>query len=281
MTNKSTSQNFFTTKTTIIILLIALVSVGAYALIDKKESKTESNSEEKVELKSSGLDLEKEVKNIGDVEDVIAKWVETNPEAIIKSVVKMQQEAAQQQQQGAQENISSRKNDILKDKTDPVYAPKGYDVSIVEFFDYNCGYCKRAQETVEKLIKEDKKVRVIFKELPILGQSSVELSKVALAVNILDSSKYVEFHDALMKGSAKTKDGAIKIAKELGINVEKLNKVLDNKESEISAKIAANQELASSIGINGTPAFIIGETLVPGALDIDSLKEKISAERKK
>ncbi|MFT7087525.1 MAG: protein-disulfide isomerase [Rickettsiales bacterium] len=281
MTNKSTSQNFFTTKTTIIILLIALVSVGAYALIDKKESKTESNSEEKVELKSSGLDLEKEVKNIGDVEDVIAKWVETNPEAIIKSVVKMQQEAAQQQQQGAQENISSRKNDILKDKTDPVYAPKGYDVSIVEFFDYNCGYCKRAQETVEKLIKEDKKVRVIFKELPILGQSSVELSKVALAVNILDSSKYVEFHDALMKGSAKTKDGAIKIAKELGINVEKLNKVLDSKESEISAKIAANQELASSIGINGTPAFIIGETLVPGALDIDSLKEKISAERKK
>ena len=89
MTNKSAVQTFFTTKTTIIILLIALVSISAYAVINNKESKTESNSEEKVELKSSGLDLKKEVKNIGDVEDVIAKWVETNPEAIIKSVVKM------------------------------------------------------------------------------------------------------------------------------------------------------------------------------------------------
>ncbi|MES2677324.1 MAG: DsbA family protein [Pseudomonadota bacterium] len=284
MTNKSAIQKLFSLKATVTIILIALVIGGVYTTIHKKNAKIESeNTEEKAELvvKATGLNSAESVKNIGDVEKVIAKWVEANPEAIIQSVVTMQQKAAEKQQHDAQKNISSKQSDLFKTKTDPVFAPKGYNVSLVEFFDYNCGYCKKAQITVEDLIKQDKKVRIIFKELPILGASSVELSKVAIAVNMVSADSYLSFHNALMKGSARTREDALAIAKNLNIDVQKVEKTLESKKSEIEAQIKVNQELAASIGINGTPAFVIGENLVPGALDVASLKEKIAAERKK
>ena len=166
MINKSIVQKLFSLKATVTIILLALVIGGVYTTIHKKNSKVESETpRENAELviKATGLDVNESVKNIGDVEKVIAKWVETNPEAIIQSVVAMQQKAAEKQQHDAQKNISSKQGDLFKSKNDPVYAPKGYDVSIVEFFDYNCGYCKKAQVTVEDLIKQDKKIRIIFK----------------------------------------------------------------------------------------------------------------------
>lgn len=282
MSNKSLIEKLFSLKATVTVIIFALIVGGVYSFFHKK---TQTDSAvagigSDLVIKSSGLNPDDEVKNIGDVEKVIAKWVEANPEAIINSVVAMQQKAAEKQQQDAQKNISSKKSDLFKAKNDPAHAPKGYNVTIVEFFDYNCGYCKKAQSTVEALIAQDKKVRVIFKELPILGQSSVELSKVALAVNMISESKYVDFHNALMKGNARSKEEAIAIAKGLGIDAEKLNSTLESKKSEIENKIKANQDLAASIGINGTPAFVIGETLIPGAVDTATLKEKIAAERK-
>jgi protein-disulfide isomerase len=232
-------------------------------------------------IKPTGLDVSATVQNIGDVERVIEKWVESNPEAIIQSVVKMQQKAAEKQQSDAQKSISSKQSDLFKEKNDPVYAPKGYDVSIVEFFDYNCGYCKKAQSSVEDLIKQDKKVRIVFKELPILGSSSLELAKVSIAVNMVAAEKYMSFHNAIMKGSARTKEDAITIAEGLGIDVQKIKDTLESKQSQIESKIKSNQELAAAIGINGTPAFVIGENLIPGALDVNALKEKVAFERKK
>lgn len=285
MINKSTIQKLFSVKATVTVILVALVAGGIYASIHKKTLNTESASasseNEPLVIKATGLDLKESVTNVGDVEKVIAKWVETNPEAIIQSVVAMQKKAAEKQQEDAQKNVVNKKSDLFNNKKTPSFAPKGYDVSVVEFFDYNCGYCKKAQSSVEELLKQDKKVRVIFKELPILGASSVELSKVALAVNIVDSSKYLDFHDALMKGSARTKEDAIKIVKDLGIDAGKVEKALTDKKSDIEEQIKLNQELAATIGINGTPAFVVGEELIPGAVDLGTLKEKISAQRKK
>ena len=192
----------------------------------------------------------------------------------------LQQKAAATQRQDAQKNVGLKKDELFNNQDSPTYSPKGYDVVMVEFFDYNCGYCKRAQTSVEDLLKQDKKIKVVFKELPILGASSAELAKVAIAVNMSDSKNYLKFHDALMKSSAKTTADAIKIAKDLGINTEKLQKTLKNKASNIEEQIQANQKLAASIGINGTPAFIIGEELIPGAVDVNTLKEKLSAQRK-
>lgn len=192
----------------------------------------------------------------------------------------MQRKAMEDRMKDARQNIGTKKDELFS-KNSPQYAPSGYDVTMVEFFDYNCGYCKKANATVEQILKEDKKVRIIYKDFPILGEASNELSKVSIAVNILDPKAYRKFHDALMNSNERTKDGAIKVANSVGINVAKLQEVLRKEEAKISQIIQDNISLGSSIGINGTPGFVIGEELIPGALEIDTFREKIAAARAK
>jgi protein-disulfide isomerase len=261
----------------VVLLLIAVVYIAS----SNKKSNNEAKSETGQEIKPSGLDKNMKVSNVEDVEKVIEKWIEANPEAIIKSVAEMQKKSMEKQTIDAQKNISEKKSELFEDKSSPVYNSKDYDVSIVEFFDYNCGYCKKAQTTVEKLLKEDKKIRFIYKEFPILGNASVELSKVAIAVNMTSPSSYTKFHDALMKSSAKNTEDAIKVAVEIGVNKDQLKKTLEDKKTEIDAVIASNHELGGTIGINGTPGFVIGEELIPGAVDIATIKQKIAELRSK
>lgn len=259
-----------------ILVAVLLVIGSAYAVLGNK--KPAENSEEKVV--GSGLDANKKIENIGDVEEVIAKWIEANPQAIIQSVSNMQKKAMEEQMKDAQKNIGTKKNEIF-DKKSPAFSPSGYNVTIVEFFDYACGYCKKAQSTVEELLKEDKKVRVIYKEFPILGTPSQEMSQVALAVNILDPKSYQKFHEALMKSQERGKAAALKAAESVGIDVAKLEKTLESNKEKIEKQLQENLALGSSIGINGTPGFVIGEELIPGALELDGMKEKIAAVRKK
>lgn len=122
---------------------------------------------------------------------------------------------------------------------------------------------------------------MIYRDFPILGQPSKEMAEVSIAVNLSDPSSFKKFHDALMASSEKGKDGALKIAKNVGINIAKLESTLSKDKSKIEKLIEDNLTLGSSIGINGTPGFVIGEELIPGALDVLALKEKISAVRKK
>lgn len=282
MSIKNSLQNILSVKAVVTIILLLVAIGGVYSIIHKKNSKEGSTSEsQELVVKPTGLDQNQKVVNVADVEKVVTKWVEANPEAIIQSVMAMQQKAAERQQQDAQKNISTKKDDLFNHKGTPTYEPKGYNVSIVEFFDYNCGYCKKAQSVVEQLLKDDKKVRIVFKELPILGASSVELSKVALAVNIIAPESYIKFHNALMEGNVRTKEDAIKLAKSVGIDEAKLQKTLESKNSVIEDQIKFNQQLASSIGVNGTPGFIIGDELIPGMIDLSALKEKISSQRKR
>lgn len=270
-------------KPAIAVVIILLLATALYFAFGHSKSKSDAKSESSAsqEVKPSGLDKNMKVNNVEDAEKVIAKWVEANPEAILQSVANMQKKAMEKQAAEAQKNISTKQTELFEDKSSPVYNAKSYDVSIVEFFDYNCGYCKKAQGTVEELLKEDKKVRFIYKEFPILGQSSVDLSKVAIAVNIISPSSYPKFHDSLMKSNAKTTDDALKIAADIGINKDQLSKTLSSKKSEIEGIIAKNHEIGSTIGINGTPGFIIGEELIPGAVDLATIKEKIAEQRKK
>lgn len=271
----------------IFILLAILLLIGGVYVLGSKNTKNEAaekNSEEKeeaVEINSSGLDKDERVKKVADVEEVIAKWVEANPKAIIASVANMQKKAMEDQVKEAQKNIGTKKDELFGDKNAPQYSPSGYDMTIVEFFDYSCGYCKKAQNTVEELLKSDAKLRIIYKELPILGQASEEMSTVALAVNIIDAKSYKKFHDAMMKSNERGKAAAIKTAKSIGISESKLNEVLKNDKDKIAAMIQENRMLASSIGINGTPGFIIGEELIPGAFELQAFKDKIAAARSK
>ena len=128
---------------------------------------------------------------------------------------------------------------------------------------------------------EDKKVRLIYKEYPILGQASLDMSQVAIAVYLVDKNAYRFVHNALMKSSVRTKEAAIEIAKRAGVDGDKLRSTLKNDMAKISRILQENSELGKSIGINGTPGFIIGDELIPGAVDIATFKAKIAALRNK
>ena len=271
-------------KPILVIVAILLVIGGAYSLFSTKTQPSENadaKKEQAADVQPSGLDKDMDVDDVEDVEKVVAKWIEANPKAIIASVTNMQKKAMEDQMKDAQKTISTKTKELFEDPNSPAYSPEGYDVSIVEFFDYSCGYCKKAQSSVAELLSQDKKVRVIYKEYPILGQASKDMSVVAVAVHLTDPSAYKKFHETLMKSNVRNKDEAIKVAKANGVNGEKLEKTLKNDQAKIEKILQENAVLGASIGISGTPGFVVGEELIPGAVDADTFKEKIAALRNK
>jgi protein-disulfide isomerase len=245
-----------------------------------EESKT-AETKDAGEIKSSGLDPDKSVSDVKDVEQVVAKWIEANPQAIINSVQNMQKKMMEDQMKNAQKNIGQKQNELYNDANSPQHAPDNFDVSVVEFYDYGCGYCKKANAIVDELIKSDPKVRVIYKDFPILGEPSQEMAKVSIAVNIVAPKSFRKFHDTLMKTNERGKQAALKAAKSAGIDTKKVEEALKNEKDKIEKILQDNLTLGSSIGINGTPGFVIGEELIPGAMDANVFKEKISAIRSK
>jgi protein-disulfide isomerase len=274
-------------KLVIASLIIASIAGIFYYNHTNKNNNNNSEDNKTVEtkdtgdIKSSGLDPDKSVSDVKDVEQVVAKWIEANPQAIINSVQNMQKKMMEDQMKNAQKNIGQKQNELYNDVNSPQYAPDNFDVSVVEFYDYGCGYCKKANAIVDELIKSDPKVRVIYKDFPILGEPSQEMSKVSIAVNIVAPKSFRKFHDALMKTNERGKQAALKAAKSAGIDTKKIEEALKNEKDKIEKILQDNLALGSSIGINGTPGFVIGEELIPGAMDVNVFKEKISAIRSK
>ena len=154
------------------------------------------------------------------------------------------------------------------------------DVSFVEFFDYNCGYCKRAMIDMMELMKGDPKLRVVLKEFPVLGQGSVEAAQVGIAVRMQDPSgkKYLDFPQKLLTGRGQAdRARALAAAKEAGLDMAKLEK--DMQSPEIRATLEENLKMAEEMGLNGTPSYVIGDQVVVGAVGLASLKEKIANAR--
>ena len=155
--------------------------------------------------------------------------------------------------------------------------PKG-DVTLVEFFDYNCGYCKRALKDLQTLIKEDKNLRVVLKEYPILSEGSAEAAQISLAA--AKQGKYMEFHTALMssRGQANEAKG-LRIAKEIGLDMKRLK--ADMADPAIMASLKEQVLLARSLNLRGTPAYVIDNIVVPGAVGADRLRKHIAKVREK
>lgn len=157
--------------------------------------------------------------------------------------------------------------------------PEG-DVTLVEFMDYNCGFCKRAMQDVTALTKADPKLKVVLKDFPILGPDSVEASRVAVAVkNQLQGQKYFEFHNKLMgfKGRVNAAK-ALEIAKEAGADIERVRKEMEA--APTKAAIEETVALGDRLGLTGTPAFIVGDEIVFGAVGEAALRQKIDSVRK-
>ena len=158
--------------------------------------------------------------------------------------------------------------------------PQG-NVTMVEFFDYNCGYCKHALSDMLTLLKTDPNLKFVLKEFPVLGEGSVEAAHVAVAARMQDATgkKYIEFHQKLLGGRGPAdKARALAAAKEVGFDMARIEK--DMGSDEVKKTIDENLKLADLIGVNGTPSYVVGEEVVVGAVGLDALKEKIAAERK-
>jgi protein-disulfide isomerase len=157
--------------------------------------------------------------------------------------------------------------------------PKG-NVTFVEFFDYNCAYCKRAMTDMLTLMKTDPNLKVVLKEFPVLGPGSVAAAKVAVAVRMQDKTgkKYLEFHQKLLGGRGEANAArALAVAKEVGLDMDRLQK--DLKGPEIDKTLKQDFGLAEVLGLNGTPSYVIGDNVIVGAVGFDALKEQINTAR--
>lgn len=210
-----------------------------------------------------------------DVEGIVRDFITNNPQLILTSVDAYQQRTMQEQQTAA---VQMNKDRLFRNERSPFIGNENGDVTIVEFFDYNCGYCKKVLPELQALVKEDKNVKIVFKELPILGPSSELAAKWALAAH--RQSKYFEFHSLLMKHQGQINaDVLTRLAAEAGLNVDKARQEAEG--TEVLIALEQNRSLASQMNINGTPAFVLGEEIVPGALPVSEMKVKIQNLRRK
>ena len=212
------------------------------------------------------------------IEKIIREYLINNPEVLEEAIRALQAKREARRQTAARASIRKNRKQIYQDPDDPVGGNPNGDVTIVEFFDYRCGFCKRVAPVVEEALAKDKKIRLVYKEFPVLGPNSVLAARAALAARA--QGKYLVFHKALMKAKISYDEASImKIAALVGIDTARLKK--DMQAPAIQAQIAKTRALARSLNIRGTPAFIVGEQLFPGALKPAQLAHMIQQARKK
>jgi len=215
-----------------------------------------------------------------DIESIIKNYLVSHPEVVEEAMTELSKRQAAAETQKHEASISQNSDAIFNSPRQVVLGNKDGDVTFVEFFDYNCGYCKRAMTDMLDLMKADPKLKVVLKEFPVLSQGSVEAAQVAVAVRMQDPTgkKYLDFHQKLLGGRGQAdKAHALAAAKEASLDVARIEK--DIASPEVRATIEENFKLAETMGMNGTPSYVIGKQIVVGAIGLDGLKEKIGVAR--
>lgn len=217
---------------------------------------------------------------VQQVERVIREYLLKHPELLVEmsNTLRAQQEKAKLDR--AQQMIVASQTQLLNDPNSFAAGNPTGDVTIVEFFDYQCGYCRRVHPTLTTLLQQDTGVRLVLKELPILGPGSETAARAAIASLSTQPDKYYAFHAALMQNQAALDEaGVLAIAGGVGLDVDKLRSEMAT--PRVTGVITANRTLAQTLGVDGTPAFVIGNRLVPGALSLERLQEMVQQQRKK
>jgi protein-disulfide isomerase len=215
-----------------------------------------------------------------EIERIIRDYLIRNPEVLQEAIAELEKKHATADAEKHKAAVSDNA-ELLFNSPHPVVVgnPQG-DVTFVEFFDYNCGYCKRALEDMMALMKADPKLKVVLKEFPVLGPGSVEAARVSTAVRMQDKTgkKYLEFHQKLLAGRGQAdKARAMAVAKEVGLDVARLERDMASEETRIS--LEESFRLAEKLGLNGTPSYVIGSDVVIGAVGLAALKEKVNSAR--
>jgi protein-disulfide isomerase len=212
------------------------------------------------------------------VEAIIGDYLKKHPEVMIDAIQAADDKMKAEEKDKAAQALVNRRQAVFDDPQSPIAGnPKG-DVTLVEFFDYRCPYCKQVEPELEKLVADDRKLRLVYKEFPVLGPDSETAAHAALAAR--QQGKYDVFHRAMMTTPGHFDEAAIyKVAASVGLDVDRLKQ--DMKSPEIDKELKANLDLGTQLDLSGTPSFIVGDAIVPGAISGDALKQLIATARGK
>jgi len=221
----------------------------------------------------------------GIVKDYLAKnpgfirdYLMANPEVIRDAIDELQRKQSEEEQAAQVAAIGDNRELLFSSPRQVVMGNPNGDVTLIEFFDYNCGYCRRAQADMQRLIEDDPNLKVVLKEFPVLGDGSIEASQVSIAVRILAPEKAGEFHDALIAQSGQIDaDVALAVAEDLGLDKAKLEETMAS--DEVKDTITEVYALAQSLSLTGTPSYVTSGEVVIGAIGYDALKDKIATAR--
>ncbi len=250
------------------LVIIAIIAVIMYAYFGKQ-------------LITKNSPLEEAVKPLdkAQVEEIVKNYVLNNPDVLIESLEEMQKRKIKDMKAKVQSLIKEKKSDLEDSSHSPFFGNDKGDIMIVEFYDYNCGYCKKANTILNDLIASDHGVKVILKPLPILGESSEYAAKVALSVYNTRPDKFKAFHNDMMNLTAYNKTAMIELAEKHELEYAKIEDEMEK--PEVKDEVQRIRDLAIEIEINGAPAFIINGEHYSGLLDMPKLLEIIKKIRAK
>lgn len=208
--------------------------------------------------------------------EIVKDYLLKNPEVLTEVISELEKRQAEAQQAAQASAVKETRQSLLNASHSYVVGNPSGDVTLVEFFDYNCGYCKKALADVQTLVKSDPKLRVVLKDFPVLGPDSVEASRVSLAAkNQLQGQKLFEYHVKVMDTRGRVNgERAMAVAKEMGLDMGRLQKDMESPDTRKA--LQENMELGDKLSLTGTPAFIVGETVVPGAVGLEPLKQLVT-----
>lgn len=213
------------------------------------------------------------------IEKLVRDVLVTNPEILVEAMQALEAKQQAQASEAGRAAIAANAKELLNDGHSFVAGnPKG-DVTVVEFFDYRCGYCKQVHPALQQLLKEDGNVRLVLKELPVLGPESINASRAAVAAMEQDKgAKYYAFHNAMMGFRGQLSEAEVfRMAAEAGLDVKRLK--ADMALPKVEQALRSNLALADKLGIQGTPGFVIGKELVPGAIPLETMRQLVKQAR--
>ncbi|WP_136616214.1 MULTISPECIES: DsbA family protein [Mesorhizobium] len=206
----------------------------------------------------------------------IHDYILAHPEVLMQALQSLDQRQREAEAAQAKQVLASRADDIFRDKQSPVGGNAQGDVTLVEFFDYNCPYCRQMAPIMEQAAADDPQLKIVYKEFPILGPDSLFAAKAALAAQL--QGRYGAFHKALIGARTRVTEAAVlRIAGEAGLDVERMK--TDMQQPDIQTLIDRNTELAQALRITGTPGFVVGDQIFPGATDLETMKKLIRQAR--
>ena len=215
----------------------------------------------------------------GEIERIVREYLLSHPESLQEVMTELEKRQAAAETEKHRAAVQEHNATIFSSPRQVTLGNAQGDVTVVEFFDYNCGYCKRAMTDMLEILK-DSKVKFVLKEFPVLGEGSVQAAQVAAAARMQDKTgkKYLEFHQKLLGGRGQAdKARALAVAKEVGFDVARIEK--DMASDEVKGQLEESFKLAEALGLNGTPSYVVGSDVVVGAVGLSALKEKINGAR--